>query len=374
MSTPNRKKRKSRKKQKQILHFLLLTALFFCLLLGILLILRHSFALETRTVQEFVVETETIPETESETIPETESETVPETTEEETLPPGMVSGITLSFYHVHLHEDDDPVMPRVFMQPEDAIDISEIWSSSDETVAIVDENGTITPENPGNCTICVTSAMNPAVSATVMVTVYPKEEALPVPEQICSPFSEEDNTRNDIQVIGGITYVQGVMLVNKTYSLPADYHPDGLTPETSEAFSALRHAASDEAGLRLFSESDFRSYRTQVYLYESYCNRDGKEAADRFSARPGHSEHQTGMVIDVNWAGDAFNDTEEAVWLEKNCWRFGFIVRFPREKEAFTGYKYESWHIRYVGEDWAKKIYDSGLCLEEYFHVSSRYS
>ncbi len=374
MSTPNRKKRKSRKKQKQILHFLLLTALFFCLLLGILLILRHSFALETRTVQEFVVETETIPETESETIPETESETVPETTEEETLPPGMVSGITLSFYHVHLHEDDDPVMPRVFMEPEDAIDISEIWSSSDETVAIVDENGTITPENPGNCTICVTSAMNPAVSATVMVTVYPKEEALPVPEQICSPFSEEDNTRNDIQVIGGITYVQGVMLVNKTYSLPADYHPDGLTPETSEAFSALRHAASDEAGLRLFSESDFRSYRTQVYLYESYCNRDGKEAADRFSARPGHSEHQTGMVIDVNWAGDAFNDTEEAVWLEKNCWRFGFIVRFPREKEAFTGYKYESWHIRYVGEDWAKKIYDSGLCLEEYFHVSSRYS
>ncbi len=374
MSTPNRKKRKSRKKQKQILHFLLLTALFFCLLLGILLILRHSSAPETRTVQEFVVETETIPETESETIPETESETVPETTEEETLPPGMVSGITLSFYHVHLHEDDDPVMPRVFMQPEDAIDISEIWSSSDETVAIVDENGTITPENPGNCTICVTSAMNPAVSAAVMVTVYSKEEALPVPEQICSPFSEEDNTRNDIQVIGGITYVQGVMLVNKTYSLPADYHPDGLTPETSEAFSALRHAASDEAGLRLFSESDFRSYRTQVYLYESYCNRDGKEAADRFSARPGHSEHQTGMVIDVNWAGDAFNDTEEAVWLEKNCWRFGFIVRFPREKEAFTGYKYESWHIRYVGEDWAKKIYDSGLCLEEYFHVSSRYS
>ncbi len=368
MNNANRKKRKSQRKQKQLLNLLLLTAVFFCLVLGILLILRRTRAPETEIIQE------TIPETETETLPETESETIPETTEEEILPPGMVSGMTLSFYHIHLHESDDSVMPLVFMQPEDALDLSEIWASSDEAVASVDESGNITPESPGNCIIWVTSAMNPDVFAEVSVTVYPDDEELPDPEQLCSGFSEEDTTRNDIQVIGGITYVQGVMLVNKTYPLPSSYYPDGLTPETKEAFSELRHAASEEAGLRLFSDSDFRSYRTQVYLYESYCKRDGKEAADRFSARPGHSEHQTGMVIDVNWAGDAFNDTEEAVWLEQNCWRFGFIVRFPREKEEFTGYKYESWHIRYVGTEWAKKIYDSGLCLEEYFHVSSRYS
>ena len=79
------------------------------------------------------------------------------------------------------------------------------------------------------------------------------------------------------------------------------------------------------------------------------------------------------MVIDVNYPGDSFNDTEEAIWLEQNCHRFGFVIRYPRGKDAYTGYKYESWHIRYVGEEWAALLYESGLSIEEYFHIPSVY-
>ena len=358
----NASKRKI-KKQKKILSILLLIAVILALILGILLIIRRF----SEPKQELTAEQ---PETTepTETIPETEPpETIPETTEE-TLPAGTVTGISLSFYYASMQVEDAAIMPVVQMQPEDALDLSERWETSDETVAVVDEEGKITAVGEGNCSIRVTSVSNPEVFAEVHVTVYPEGEEIPIPTE-----AYDEETRKDIQVINGVTYVQGVMLVNKTYPLPSSYYTGGLTSEANEAFSALRAAASEEAGLYLFSHSDFRSYHTQTYVYNDYCNQYGKEAADTFSARPGYSEHQTGLCIDVNFPGDSFNDTPEAVWLEENCWRFGFIIRFPREKEEITGYKYESWHIRYVGKDLAKKIYDSGLCLEEYLNVTSKY-
>ncbi|MBR0483754.1 MAG: D-alanyl-D-alanine carboxypeptidase family protein [Oscillospiraceae bacterium] len=366
-------KRKSRKKQKHLLSTLLIIAVFLCLLLGLLLIIRKSAVSETeqRTAEETTVES--VHETES-LLPETTEEPVSETVAETELPAGTVTDISLSFYKAFLHTNDEAITPIVRMFPADALDLSEIWESSDTSVATVDENGRISPVGAGECTVRVISVSNPEISAEVAVKIYPEEEALPQPEHtLCEPVQNSSGIREDIQVIGGITYVNDIMLVNKAYPLPSDYNPGGMTPETEEAFSELRKTASEEAGLYLFSHSDFRSYHTQVYLYDDYCNGYGKEEADRFSARPGYSEHQTGMVIDVNWPGDAFNDTPEAIWLEENCWRFGFIVRFPREKEQFTGYKYESWHIRYVGKDWADKIYHSGLCLEEYFQVTSEY-
>ena len=163
------------------------------------------------------------------------------------------------------------------------------------------------------------------------------------------------------------------MLVNKTYPLPETYNPAGMTPETAKAFKELQQAAKDEAGLTLYSHSDFRSYRSQAVIYQGYAARDGLEEADRYSARAGYSEHQTGMVIDVNDPNYSFNGTKEAKWLGENCWRFGFIIRFPEGKEQFTGYEYESWHIRYVGKEWAKTIHDSGLSLEEFLNVRSQY-
>ena len=180
-------------------------------------------------------------------------------------------------------------------------------------------------------------------------------------------------TANKIVTINGVTYVEGVLVANKTYSLPASYDPGGLTSETQAAFSRMQSAAARD-GLSLWISSGYRSYSYQSYLYNSYVARDGKAAADRYSARPGHSEHQTGLAIDVNNPSSSFDNTAEARWLAKNCANYGFILRYPKGKESITGYKYESWHVRYVGVDLAKKITASGLTLEEYFGITSRYS
>lgn len=302
-------------------------------------------------------------------------------TEAQSLPPGSVTGLTLSFYDAALKVGDDPVMPLVKMTPDEATDKSEKWESTDEKVAKVDGLGNITAVGAGSCVIRVTSVNNPAVFAEVKVSVAdPNAAAKTKPAEgaatttaAASAATTTDPNRTDMEVIDGVTYIQGVMIVNKTYSLPQSYNPNGLTAETKAAFAELQAAASAD-GLSIYSVSDFRSYEAQDTLYNNYVARDGKEAADTYSARPGHSEHQTGLTIDCNYAGDAFHDTPEAKWLENNAWKYGFIIRFPKGKEDKTGYKYESWHIRYVGKDMAKKIYDSGLCLEEYFGIESKYA
>ncbi len=179
--------------------------------------------------------------------------------------------------------------------------------------------------------------------------------------------------RNTIVVKNGITYVNGILIANKTYPLPASYNPGKLTDETYKAFIQMRNAAAND-GYNLWICSGFRSYETQRYLYNNYCARDGKAAADTYSARPGHSEHQTGLAFDINYASSWFDNTAEARWIANNCWKYGFIVRYPKNKQNITGYKYESWHVRYLGKELAKKVYDSGLCLEEYLGITSKYS
>ena len=317
-----------------------------------------------------------------------------------TLPEGAVTGISLSFYRASMQIGQEPMMPWVTMTPDDAEDKTEIWESSDSKVASVDNVGRITPVGAGTCTVRVTSANNPAVFAEVAVTVTDPDApavttaasttaasttaASSAAQTVTTAAADADRTvvsattetdangqRTDIEVIDGVTYVQGVMIVNKTYSLPSTYNP-GIEPFVQEAFDKMVAAAAQD-GITLYIASGFRSYDAQVTLYNNYVARDGKEAADRYSARPGHSEHQSGLTMDVNYAGDAFNGTPEAKWLAENCWRFGFIIRFPEGKEAQTGYKYESWHVRYVGDEWAKRITDSGLCLEEYFGLESKY-
>lgn len=187
-------------------------------------------------------------------------------------------------------------------------------------------------------------------------------------------YSEEITVKtpdHTVEVING-SYVDGVLLANKTYSLPASYDPKGLTKETSAAFKKMQTAAYKD-GISLWVCSGYRSYYDQRYLYNMYCNRDGKAAADKYSARPGYSDHQTGMAIDVNNASDSFSGTREAKWLANNCAKYGFIIRYPKGKEAYTGYQYEPWHIRYVGTPLAQNITNSGLSLEEYFGITSQY-
>lgn len=171
----------------------------------------------------------------------------------------------------------------------------------------------------------------------------------------------------------GLIYVDGVLIANKTYALPESYNPGDILSECQTAFDKLQTDCAAE-GLSIWNASGFRSYETQAGLYNRYCNRDGKEAADRYSARPGHSEHQTGLAIDLNTITQSFADTAEGQWIAENCWRYGFIIRYPKGKEAQTGYMYEPWHIRYVGVEVAEKIYNSGLCLEEYYGITSEYA
>ncbi len=169
------------------------------------------------------------------------------------------------------------------------------------------------------------------------------------------------------------TYIQGILIVNKTYPLPASYAPGRLTTETQNAFDKMAADAAAE-GLSLYDASDYRSYELQESLYNRYVARDGKEAADTYSARPGHSEHQTGLSLDLNSIEDSFAYTDEGIWVAENCYKYGFIIRYPEGKDDITGYKYEPWHIRYLGTELAEKVYNSGLCLEEYLGITSKYS
>ena len=159
-----------------------------------------------------------------------------------------------------------------------------------------------------------------------------------------------------------------IIIVNKKHGLSKDYNP-GENPTAKAAFVRLRDDMINQ-GLNVGrSYSGFRSYDYQKTLYDNYVSRDGQAAADRYSARPGYSEHQTGLVFDLtDKSGKLLEDSRASQWLKDNAHNYGFIVRFQAGKEASTGYMPEAWHIRYVGKE-AKDIHDSGLSLEEYFGI-----
>ena len=173
----------------------------------------------------------------------------------------------------------------------------------------------------------------------------------------------------------GITYIDGILIANKTYSLPSSYAPGGLTGETSSAFNNMKNAAAAE-GISIWVASGFRSYDLQNRLWTKRKNNNGIAFADAGTARPGHSEHQTGLAMDINMVDDAFENTAAGQWLFKNAYKYGFVLRYPRGKTGETGYKYESWHYRYVGVDLATKLFNGGdwITLENYFGITSEYN
>jgi D-alanyl-D-alanine carboxypeptidase len=170
------------------------------------------------------------------------------------------------------------------------------------------------------------------------------------------------------------TYIKGILIANKQYPLPSTYSP-GESKEAREAFNEMAAAAKLD-GFELIAFSTYRSYDYQTGLYERYVERDGSEAADRYSARPGYSEHQTGLAFDIGevnneqyYASEKFGETEAGKWVAANAYRFGFIMRYPEGKEKITGYMHESWHFRYVGIDVAEEIYKKNISLEEYLGI-----
>ena len=181
-----------------------------------------------------------------------------------------------------------------------------------------------------------------------------------------SNYAEVYRTIEVIESID-ITYIKGILLVNKKYHLPANYNP-GVNNEAYNALLRLQNAGMSE-GHSLPLLSGFRSYSTQKYLFNSYVEKDGIEKANTYSARPGESEHQTGLAFDVGQINDNFGNIPAGIWLRENAHKYGFIIRYLKGKESITGYKYEPWHIRYVGENVATTIYNAGITLEEYLGV-----
>ena len=168
------------------------------------------------------------------------------------------------------------------------------------------------------------------------------------------------------------------VLVNKHYTLPAGYIPElealgkgygsgSLRPEAAQAFRAMADGARAD-GFSLRSVSAYRSYKTQKSTYNRYLKQYKQSTVDTFSARPGHSEHQTGLALDINVASSRahFENTRTFAWLKEHCAEYGFILRYDQGKEAITGYRFEPWHYRYVGTEIAKACMEQGLSFEEY--------
>lgn len=157
-----------------------------------------------------------------------------------------------------------------------------------------------------------------------------------------------------------------IIVANKHYPMSKDYYP-GENATAKAAFLKLIAQMQKEGYAISDNYSGFRSYATQAQLYQSYVNQEGQAAADRYSARPGYSEHQTGLAFDViGTDGQLVEDAGAAQWLLDYAPDYGFVVRYPRGKESVTGYMHEEWHLRYIGKE-AKEIAASGLTLEEYY-------
>lgn len=239
------------------------------------------------------------------------------------------------------------------------------------------------------CSGCGTAAGTAAIEDTPPIEVEPLAEAeplaMPAPdvqqpeEPVPTPELKEGETLTAtghiLTQVDGVTYVDGVLIVNKTYSIPKDYPQQSMTTEARAAVDTMIQAAAAE-GLTLVGRTDYRSYSFQAALYNKYVARDGQAAADRYSARPGHSEHHSGLAIDLNSLETSFGETPEGIWLAAHCAEYGFIIRYPQGKEHITGYMYEPWHVRYVGTELAQELYlgdGQFLTLEEYFGITSSY-
>lgn len=195
------------------------------------------------------------------------------------------------------------------------------------------------------------------------------------------------NTNNDLEyfndAVGANISDDILILVNKYNYLSSDYEPNdlevvdtnysywgSLRSEAALAFSEMVTVASQE-GLKIINTSPYRSWELQNALYNNYVNSDGVKAADRYSARPGYSEHQTGLAVDVLTPTsnlDTFKNTKEFIWMQENSYKYGFILRYKAGMEYITGYMYEPWHYRYVGIEAAKTIYEEDLTFEEYYY------
>lgn len=173
------------------------------------------------------------------------------------------------------------------------------------------------------------------------------------------------------------TYVPNELVVpNVMFSFSGEHEKKYMQKDAARALEELFIGAQNE-GIKLAAVSGYRSYGRQKSIYASNVNAMGQAAADRVSAKPGHSEHQTGLAMDISASSvgydltETLEDTKEGKWLRENAHKYGFIIRYPKDKEEITGYSYEPWHVRYIGIKDAMYIYKNELTLEEANYCTS---
>ncbi|WP_252313014.1 D-alanyl-D-alanine carboxypeptidase family protein [Sinobaca sp. H24] len=209
----------------------------------------------------------------------------------------------------------------------------------------------------------------------------PAEEPADEPEPEPPSLNDEGEVENPDAVDA---------LVNREYHLPSDYEPEDLIQADIQYASPgdnqknlIRETAAEpleqlftdaeSAGHELYAVSGYRSYDRQDVIFTQNAERDGEEQANTYSAKPGESEHQSGLAMDVssesigNQLSTEFGETPEGQWVAENAHTYGFVVRYPEDKTDITGYQYEPWHLRYVGTELSEELYKEELTLEEYY-------
>lgn len=201
----------------------------------------------------------------------------------------------------------------------------------------------------------------------IFILLFISDEMIPNP-----------NFYHNIKYINEVNYTT---LINKNNKLSSNFIPVLRKLDTNYAYDEkyMENVAAEqfekmakdalEFGYKIIAVSAYRSYYYQDSLYRNYVKEKGLEYADKCSARPGHSEHQTGLAVDIMGSNNDYNlfaSSKEFNWVKENAHKYGFILRYPGGKEYITGFKYEPWHYRYVG-DIANYIYENNITLEEYF-------
>jgi D-alanyl-D-alanine carboxypeptidase len=234
------------------------------------------------------------------------------------------------------------------------------------------------------------AVVTPSLTGTPVVTPKPAKGSGGTKLETDKDLIKADEAVNALPVIAEPASI--TVLVNKNFALPKNYEPEDLVyPDVPFIFKEkvdkrkmrsvaakaweMLFAGAGKDDIQLAGASAYRSYATQKLLFNRYVKQDGFEKARTYSALPGTSEHETGLAIDVSGidgkcaAEDCFAGTKEAKWLSEHAAEYGFIVRYPAGKDAITGYKYEPWHLRYVGIDIATEITESGSTLENYLNA-----
>lgn len=226
------------------------------------------------------------------------------------------------------------------------------------------------------------SVLGLSIVTDLLVNIGIMDEAEPLPEIEFMSYEVEyiaiENVAIDFlprfQETDGVTFINDVLFVNDLVGLPETFDP-GLSPQVEDAYETMRVDAEAE-DLNFVVTSDYRSYQSQEEIYNDNLAIYGTvEETDRWVARPGFSEHQTGLAIDVgsyeSWELQEipFGYTPESEWVAENAHNYGFIVRYPEGFEDITGMAYEPWHLRYVGVDVATEVYESGETLEHYMNL-----